>query len=297
VEPFGGGLALEPLEDGLQELLAAYGIHVQRALVLDPQNEPFPVFYTRNVGGIQVREIRAMNYPFFVDIRRSGMDPESPILSNIPAVTLSWASPITVNETLNAERKVTPLLKSSPNAWLQTTTEIQPNFDLYPEYGFPVEQKRDSYLLGVAVQGVFQSAFKDHPPTLSQSESEGTTPPVIERSPETARLVVFGSAEFVDDLVFEISQNLSGDRYLNNLKLVLNAVSWATEDTELLSIRARGTSARVLKPMSREEESFWEIANYAAALCTLGGLGAVWSWRRRREKPLPLPQVRREVSR
>ncbi len=296
VEPFGGGLALEPIEDGLQGLLADYGIHVQRALVLDPQNEPFPVFYTRNVGGIQVREIRAMNYPFFVDIRRSGMHPDSPIVSNIPMVTLSWASPITINETLNAERTVVPLLKSTPNAWLQTTTEIQPNFDLYPDYGFPVGEKRDSYLLGVAVQGVFQSAFKDHPPTLPGSESEGGTP-VIERSPETARLVVIGSAEFVDDLVFEISQNLSGDRYLNNLKLVLNAVSWATEDTDLLSIRARGTSARVLKPMSREEESFWEIANYAVALCTLGGLGAVWSWRRRSEKPLPLPEVRREVSR
>ena len=95
----------------------------------------------------------------------------------------------------------------------------------------------------------------------------------IESSPESTRLVVVGSAEFLDDTVLSISQNLSRDRYLYNLQLVLNAVDWAVEDQDLLTIRSRGTYARVLPDLTREEQSFWEGLNYAVALIGLVALG------------------------
>ena len=113
-DQFGGGLALEPLEDGLREMLSSYGIQVEESLVMDPQNEPFPVQVTRQVGTFQVQEIQAIDYPFFVDVRSDGMASDSPIVSNLPAVTLNWASPITIDEGKNADRQVTTLLQSSP---------------------------------------------------------------------------------------------------------------------------------------------------------------------------------------
>jgi ABC-2 type transport system permease protein len=301
-DQFGGGLALKPLEGGLREMLASYGIQVEESLVMDPQNEPFPVPVTRQVGTFQVQEIQAINYPFFVDVRSDGMASDSPIVSNLPAVTLNWASPITIDEEKNAERQVTTLLKSSPASWTQADTNIQPDFDLYPDLGFPVGDEQKAHTLAVSVQGVFESYFKDKPSPLTESETEEETetssqeptptplssPGTIEVSPETARLVVIGSAEFVDDIVFEISSRLTMDRYLSSLKLMQNAVAWSTEDLDLLNIRSRGTYARVLDPMTEREQSFWEGANYIVALVALIVIGILWNARRRNEQPMEL---------
>jgi hypothetical protein len=87
--------------------------------------------------------------------------------------------------------------------------------------------------------------------------------------------------------VFEISTTLSGERYLNTLKLVQNAVAWATEDTELLNIRTRGASARVLNDVEGQE-SFWVYLNYGLALISLVVIGVVSHTYRRNEEPLEL---------
>ncbi len=304
IDQMAGGLGLKPLEQGLQDMLASYGFTVEDSLVLDMQNEQFPVPRMREVGGFQVQEVTAIEYPFFVDVRADGMASGSPIVSNLPAVTLNWASPIIVDEEKNADREVTTVLQSSPNSWTQTDINIQPDFDLYPEWGFPTGAEQQAYPLVVAAQGVFESYFKDKPsPFADDAFAEGAetgaqeapqpTPqaPVagtIEESTANARLIVIGSAEFVDDVVFEISSNLSADRYLNSLKLVQNAVAWATEDQDLLDIRARGTYARLLKDMNEGEQSFWEIANYVLALISLVAIGVVWNARRKNEQPMDL---------
>lgn len=310
-DPFTGNLGVQPVEGGLQEMLASYGITVTQALVLDPQNEPFPVQISRNLGGAQVREIQAINYPFFVDVRPDGMDRQSPILANLPAVTLNWASPVAVDPDKNAQRTVTTLLKSSRGSWLRTDTNIQPDLQTYPELGFPVEGEQASHPLAVSVQGVFESYFKGKPsPLQAPEESSDTSTSVgpsltptpasevpqtigtIESSPDTARLVVVGSAEFLNDIVFDLSANLTRDRYLNSLQFLQNTVDWSVEDLDLLSIRSRGTSARLLNPLPESQETFWEGLNYGLALLALIGVGVMWRMRRKNEQPMELvPQA------
>jgi len=305
VDPMQGGLGLKPLDGTLRDMLAHYGVNVEQSLVMDPQNEPFPVQTTRNVGGAQVREIQAIDYPFFVDIRQDGMASDSPIVSNLPAVTLNWASPIVVDEEKNADREVMTLLQSSPESWTRTETNIQPDFEAYPQLGFPVGGERERHALAVSLQGSFDSFFADKPSPFEaesspeegeSSEQAGTPTPAppasslgtIEASPETSRLVVIGSVEFVDDIVFDLSSSLTQDRYLNSLQLLQNCVAWCTEDLELLSIRSRGTQTRVLAPLTDREQSFWEGANYVVALLALVVIGIVWNSRRRNETPMEL---------
>ena len=67
-----------------------------------------------------------------------------------------------------------------------------------------------------------------------------------------------------------------------------NAVDWATEDEELLSIRSRGTYARLLTDLTPEEQRFWEVLNYAVALIGLIALGVIWHVQRRSEEPIEL---------
>jgi ABC-2 type transport system permease protein len=310
VDQLAGGLGLRPLEGGLDDMLSSYGLQVEQSLVMDPQNEPFPVPVIRNVGNFQVQEIQTLDYPFFVDVRSDGMASDSPIVSNLPAVTLNWASPITVDEEKNADRQVTVLLRSSPNSWVQTTTQIQPDFERYPSLGFPVGEDKTSYPLAVAVQGVFETPFKDQPSPLAQGTDgagdeaqaaeetpEEPTAGTIKASPDTARLIVVGSAEFVDDVVFELSSSLTADRYLNSLKFMQNAVAWCVEDLDLLDIRSRGTYARVLAPMAESDRAFWEGANYVVALASLVAIGILWNARRRNEQPMELVPAKADTPR
>jgi ABC-2 type transport system permease protein len=244
---------------------------------------------------MQVVELQELDYPPFVDIRSDAMDKESPIVSNLPAVTMNWASPLTIDETKNAGREVTVLLQSTEQSWLWNQTNVQPNPDLYPEYGFPVEGEQQSWPLAVSIHGSFESYFKDQASPFEQTEAVTDTVGgplgTVEVSPDTARLVVIGSAEFIDDPILETSMQLSQDRYLNNLQFMQNAVDWSVEDEDLLSIRSRGTYARLLEPLETGQQSFWEVLNYAVVFVALLGIGGVWTLRRRSEQPMQLVEV------
>jgi ABC-2 type transport system permease protein len=164
-----------------------------------------------------------------------------------------------------------------------------------------VEGETGSRTLAVAVRGSFESFFKGKASPFEEAGAtaaeSGAPDPVeqplgtIESSPESARLVVIGSSEFVDDVVLDISARLSADRYLNSLQLIQNAVDWAVEDEDLLSIRSRGTFARLLKPLDTDEQSLWEGLNYGLALAALLAIGAIWYLSRRNEQPMALVEV------
>jgi ABC-2 type transport system permease protein len=296
LDQFTGNLVLQPVEGGLSDMLASYGIRVEDALVMDPQNEPFPVQVDRQAGNVIVREVQAMNYPFFPDVRPDGMDKRNPIVADLPAVTVNWASPVTVDEATSQGRQVDVLLKSSSGSWLQNELNIQPDMKTYPNLGFPVQADVGSHPLAVAVRGSFESFFKGKPSPIQASAQVTTTadaPAVsaigtIEQSPDTARLVVIGSSDFLTDVIFQISSSLNQDRYLNSLRFLQNAVDWSAEDLDLLEIRARGAGTRVLAPLPEGRQTFWEGLNYGLVVLALVGIGSAWYLRRRNEKPMKL---------
>jgi ABC-2 type transport system permease protein len=304
-QQFGGGIMMQEVQGGVRDLLASYGIEVETAFVMDPRNEPFPQQVQRQVGNMSVIELEQVNYPFFVDVRPDSMAQESPIVSNLPAVTLHWASPIRVAETANPDRDVTVLLESTEGSWLRTSLTVDPDMASYPQYGFPVEGEQSARPLAVSVSGSFESYFKDRPspfqegadaevpaaPGPGQDPQQQPEQPVlstIPASPQSSRLVVVGSAEFLNDAVLGLSQSLSPERYLNNLTFLLNAIDWSVEDEDLLTIRARGVQARLLRDLTREQQSFWEGLNYAVALLGLVVIGVVWNVQQRGEEPFAL---------
>lgn len=296
-----GILTLQPLQAGLSEMLTHYGVTVGQEVVMDTQNDPFPTAVNRNVGGVTVQEVAAIDYPYFVDVREDGMDKDNPILSDLPAISLQWVSPLTVDATKTEGETVTALLESSDESWLTNSTMLDPNLTLYPETGFPIEGEQKPQLLGVVIEGTFESFFKGKPspfdqaaqapidPTNPQVPAAPTQPAgLLEESSPEARLVVVGSNEFLNDQILSLSAQFGGDAYRNNLQFVQNTVDWATEDTDLLGIRARGASARLLDPLDRDEKRFWELLNYGLALASVVALGVVWQVRRRSEAPMPL---------
>jgi len=252
----------------------------------------------RQSGGYQVVEVQEVPYPYFVDVRPDGMAKDSVIVSSLPAVTLYWCSPLQVDKDKNANRKLTTLLQSTSQSWLRTSLDVQPNTQQYPKLGFAVEGDLGARPLAVAVRGSFESFFKDKesPAQGGQTPEGGSQPTLgtITTSPESSRLVVVGSTEFLDDAVLNISTRLSPDRYLNNLQFVQNAIDWCVEDEDLLTIRSRGTYARMLKPMDQRQHTIWEGANYVVALLALVVVGWVWNVRQRGEQPMLLTEPEAE---
>jgi ABC-2 type transport system permease protein len=110
----------------------------------------------------------------------------------------------------------------------------------------------------------------------------------LDESADSARLVVAGSADFLTDIVFQISSSLAQDRYLNSLQFLQNAVDWSVEDLDLLTIRSRGGATRVLAPLSQASRTFWEALNYGVALAALAAIGVFGYLRRRNERPMTL---------
>lgn len=286
VDQFVGNLALTPIETGLMEMLNFYGVDVQNLVVMDLQNAAFPVMVNRNLGQVQVQEIQAVNYPYFVDVRADMMDDENLIVSGLPAISMNWSSPVQLSEDKNQNRQTSVLINSSANSWTSTSTNIQPDFDLYPDVGFEVPQSQSSYPLAVAIQGSFESFFKDKPvPANPNPESGEFTNPAlatINQSTGDSRLVVFGSSGFIDDLPLQLSSRLTQDYVVNNLRLLQNAVDWSVEDTDLLSIRSRGSATRVLIPLDTQQQTFWEISIYIIEAILLLGLYVYWQFRSRK---------------
>jgi ABC-2 type transport system permease protein len=222
------------------------------------------------------------------------MEQTAGIAANLPNVTLNWASPVVVDVGVALSATATTLLRSSPNSWLRTATDIQPNFDLYPEMGFAIEGELQAEPLAVALQGPFTSYFADKPNPVTQVEvgdvvtGTGAVAAAVNRAPDDARLVVVGSGEFVNDFVLQLGASLVGEQVLNNLQYVQNIVDWTLEDTDLLSLRSRGVFTRLLSPLDEATQRQWELLTYALmAAGYLAVAAAAYFWRRS-EQPMAL---------
>ena len=287
-----------PRNTGLEDWLSHFGVGIGGALVMDPVNAAFPVPVTRRVGGFSFQELVMLDYPYFPDIRAPNLNPDSIITSGLPQVTLSWASPIELDAEKNAGREVLELLKTSPQSWLSTSTDIMPKVD---EQGFSVftpEGDQEGRLVGLMVGGRFDSFFAGQSsPLLEEDEdavdsdadnadeeaeeedSLGLVTSVIDRSPESARLFLFASNSFLADQTLRMIGSADGTLYGNSVQMMVNVVDWALEDETLLGIRARGNFNRTLPPRDAADQSLIEYLNYGLALA---GIALVFFLHRRR---------------
>lgn len=279
-------LAVEKKPSGLEEWLGFMGVKIGEEIVLDPQNSPFPVPVQRQVAGFSVQETRLVNYPYFVDIRPDAMNQGSGLTVGLNQLTMNWASPIAVDAEKNKDRKVIRLLESSDKSWASAETKIQPNFKAHGELGFAVGENQGKRLLGVALEGQFVSYFSGRPsPLLTTSKEQAKEAPApekpaeekksqvitrqLDRSPESARIILFSSNTFLSDTALGIGSSVMRTNYLAPVQLIANAIDWSLEDRGLLAIRGRSHFSRPLAPMSRDMQLFFEYINYGLAFMGL----------------------------
>ncbi|MET1256420.1 Gldg family protein [Aliikangiella maris] len=299
----GRRLAMLPHESGLTDWLKHHGLTIDNQLVMDPQNAAFPVPITRNVGGFQLQEMRMLDYPYFIDARNTGLNQDNPITANLPQATIAWASPIKVNQESQNNRQITELVKSSAGAWLSDSTDIMPKVDANGVSGFSPQGETKEQLIGVISEGQFDSYFAgkqspllsaktsdtDEEDSANQSASDSedsassnqVVSSVIDKSAESARIVLFSSNDFLSDQIIQMTSSASGSEYLSTLQLVANSIDWSLEDAGLLSIRSRGHFNRTLPPMEQDAQMFWEYLNYILAAFALAIVALIQKQRKR----------------
>ena len=113
----------------------------------------------------------------------------------------------------------------------------------------------------------------------SQSDTLGVVSGVIERSSESARLIVFSSNNFLADQILRMVGSAEGIIYTNSVQMMANVVDWSLEDQSLLDIRSRGHFNRTLPPMERADQALWEYLIYGLAFVGIGVVFLAYRWR------------------
>ena len=178
--------------------------------------------------------------------------------------------------------RITNLLRSSPDSWRSASTDVMPKVDGDGNSTFSNSGPTHSEELAVVAQGRFTSFFTGKDALLEEArprETRGVNK-LLERSPGSARMIVFASNDFMDDQMLNAIITASGTQYLGPLELLMNTLDWALQDDTLLAIRSRAHFNRTLPPMERQTQALIEYANYGLALLWLGLL-AIAYWLRK----------------
>jgi ABC-2 type transport system permease protein len=264
-------------QTGIEAWLKHNGITFEDGMVLDTHNVPFPVPVQRQVNGFTFQEMRLLNYPYFIDIRDQAINQEVSMVAGLSQITLNWASPLVITQDPNNQRTTTQLLSSSNESWLSKDLNILPDFTADANAKLLPTGQQQSYLLAGVVEGQFDSYFKGKPSPLmtdaaapedeeqpaEPTTSKNTLNRVIERSPESARLMVIASNQFINDQTLQLVSSAERTLYRNSLQMMQNAIDWSLEDRNLLSIRSRSQFSTTLPSMEPAQQRFWEYLNYA----------------------------------
>jgi len=224
--------------------------------------------------------MQLLPYPYFVDVRKEGMSSDQSITAGIDQIVMTWASPITLDNDKNKTRKITQIMQSSPGAWTSSSTKIQPILG-----DFPPGTDKGKKLLAVALEGQFESYFKGKPappqstaPMPGAATQEQIPESVIEKSADSAKLILFSSTSFLSDRVAMMASQSLNARYFKAIQFLENCVDWSLGDRELLSIRGRSSLSHILRPIAAGSQQIFEYVNYALAALALS---VVWFIRRR----------------
>ncbi len=247
---------VEETDSGLKLWFEKNGISLREELVLDTQHGALPIPNPRRVGSFFVREKKIVDYPYIIDVRDEGLNEESVITSRLGQLYVPWVTPIEIDPSKNQHRSVTPLLTSSKQSWASNSKDILPDFESYPELGFPNDSAvTGPKILAVMIEGIFdQDADKSNE---SSNEKQG-------------RLILVGSSSlFTDNFSDLMTQSLQTE-YRRPAQFAQNLIDWSIEDRGILNIlRKHSHFTRTLETLSNDDKKFWEYLNYIFVILAL----------------------------
>ncbi len=273
----GWEITAQPVETGLEPMLAKMGITVSEDHFMDLNMEVIDLPREVNLGGMRMQTSEPVKLPMQIKVPESQMSQDSDLTNRIAQVFFLWGTPVLTDESILKENglKATSLIHSSDNVWKDDFSEGRLPGSLF--------SARDKTMLGaqplaVLVEGQFPDTFDGQEVPQWPAPAEGEAPAASEDpqpvTPAPGQLLVIGSAKMFDDGVIAAPQNAL---------LLLNAVDYMAGSRDLLSIRSKTLTNRVLKPVSASTKLFWRFVAVLLVPLMLTVFGITRSTIRRKE--------------
>lgn len=273
-----------PLPLQVDDLLFAYGVRINKDLVVDQSCAPIEI-YTQPYGNQRKLE----RFPWYFE---PVLIPESthPIVTNIDPVHTRFVSSLDTIATEGIRKTV--LLTSSPYSRMMRNP-VRISLGIV-EMDMAWDRNATPHMpLAVLLEGAFTSAFTDRLPPEFTSDPEVA---YREQGQRTAQIVVADG----DVIANRIDPGkgmyfmLGYDRYANskiygNREFIINAMNYLLDDASLISIRSRAITLRQLDPERIvNERAGWQVFNTVAPVLVSLLLGLTYHlYRRRRSTRTP----------
>jgi len=277
---YGAQPTYEPVNTGLEKLLAHHGLGIKQSYLMDQE-----CFVNRSQaagGGVQQVKI-----PFAPQILSENIRQDISILNNIKGLIMLKVAPLEVLEDQADDKNIEALFSSSTGAWeLSSDINLDPRFLLPPS-----EDQQGQYPLALLAEGSFTSYFADKPvpeAPLKEGEEEsdglllGDTETRVEtlESGQGGKIFLLGSSYVLGDNVLDREGQSPNAMFLKNLMDYMNG----NEDYALM--RSKGQAYNPIKSTLSSQVKTWiKIINIAVLplLVILFGLFMWLRWNKRKK--------------
>ncbi|MBE0565819.1 MAG: GldG family protein [Krumholzibacteria bacterium] len=291
----GWTVTAQGLDTGLEPLLAGFGVTVGEDHFLDEAMETIDLPREVNLGGLRMQTREPVRLPIQIRVTESQMQQDSPIVNRIGSLFYLWGTPVTVDREALAGHglQATDLIHSSGRNWTAPWSEGPVAGAVFQPTGKAMTGPQP---LAVLIEGTFPDTFADRVvPAWPAADAAGAEEPLPALGPEPgpvdpqpARLLVVGSAKMFDDNIIAAPQNAL---------LLLNAIDYLAGSEELLDIRAKALTQRVIRPVSDREKLAWRIVVVFLVPVILTAYGLLRAAARRREATHYRETVRQAAGR
>jgi ABC-2 type transport system permease protein len=243
----------------LDDMLFRYGVRINPNLILDAQCSMIPVNVALAGNQPNFQPAPWLYYPLISPLASNC------ITQNINLILTRFVSSI---DTLGARKEIkkTPLLVTSAQT---KTKEIPALIELQEINKQPVEAEfnQSALIVGVLLEGKFESVFKNR---MVENLGFDSASKKLDESKPT-KMIVVSDADIIRNDVRQTAKGpsispLGFDRYSNqtygNKDFISNAISYLTDDYNLLSLRGREFKLRLLdKTIITTSRLKWQLIN------------------------------------
>lgn len=233
------------LRHGMEPLIGAYGVELNRDVVVDRQNNGKIRFPVRQGSQTSLVPLNVPYVPVITDLAD-----DSVVVKDLESMTFPFVSSIDVPETQPEGVTVEVLARSGRNTGrIKSPKSFDPR--AYGDRPVPSEEV-GAWPVMVSVRGPIDSAF------AGRDAPETAVGPRMNQA-QDARVVVAGSADFI----------------ANNITFMLNLVDWMVQDEDLIAIRSKQVRLAEIRDTSKQEQLWLKLGNLLGASALLLIFGAV----------------------